>query len=96
MRVTGHDQQSIAAALRVNAREGRADENRNWTNYSERTAEAAFGPRGNRESTANQTRANVWAKVEGRDLVREQTILRQSQPRSVGRQRESRGYGIGE
>jgi hypothetical protein len=96
MRVTGHDQQSVAAALQVSAKEGRAEENRNWANYAERTAEAVFGPRGDRESTTNQTRANVWVQVEGRDLVREQTLLRQSQQRSVGRQREPRGYGIGE
>jgi hypothetical protein len=57
MRVTGHDQQAIALALKENASQGRAAENRNWRNYAERTAEAVFGPRGDREcAEANSAR----------------------------------------
>ncbi len=66
MRVTGHDQRSIANALREHARDGRADENRDWNNYAERTAQAAFGPRGDREATSNLSRARSWMQVEGR------------------------------
>lgn len=94
LRVTGHDQQVIAAALQVHAKEGRAEEERNWSNYAERTAEAVFGPRGDRESAANQPRANAWAQVEGRDLGREQNLLRQSSQRTISKQRERGGKGI--
>jgi MinD-like ATPase involved in chromosome partitioning or flagellar assembly len=96
LRVTGHDHQAIAAALQVHAKEGRADEERNWSNYAERTAEAVFGPRGDRESTTNQPRANAWSQVEGQDLGREQTLLRQSSQRTMSKQRERGGEGIGE
>jgi hypothetical protein len=57
MRVTGHDQKTIAVALRDNANEGRAAENRNWSNYADRTAEAVFDPRGDRETATNKPRA---------------------------------------
>jgi hypothetical protein len=71
MRVTGHYQQAIAQALKENASQGRESENRNWTNYGERTAEAVFGPRGDRESARSEQRAEAWARVEGRDPERE-------------------------
>jgi len=48
MRVTGHDQQAIVQALKENASHGRETEKRNWDNYAERTAEAVYGPRGDR------------------------------------------------
>ncbi len=67
MRVTGHDQRSIATALREHAPEGRADENRDWNNYAERTAQAAFGPRGDREAKGNLPRARSWMQVEGKE-----------------------------
>jgi cell division septum initiation protein DivIVA len=68
MRVTGHDQQAVTQALKENASQGREAENRNWTNYAERTAEAVFGPRGDRECARSEQRAEAWARVEGRDL----------------------------
>jgi hypothetical protein len=70
MRVTGHDQQAITQALKENASQGHEAENRNWTNYAERTAEAVFGPRGDRECARSEQRADAWARVEGRDLTR--------------------------
>lgn len=96
LRVTGHDQQAIAAALQIHAKEGRAEEARNWSNYAERTAEAVFGARGNRESATNQPRANAWAQVEGRDLGREPVPLRQSSQRAMSKRRERGSEGIGE
>jgi hypothetical protein len=95
MRVTGHDQLTIAAALRDNAKEGRAEESRNWSNYAERTAEAVFGPRGDRESATNLPRAYAWAQVEGRDLGREQSLHKISQL-SINKRRERGGHGLGE
>ena len=74
MRVTRHDQQAITQALKENASQGREAENRNWTNYAERTAEAVFGPRGNREHDRSAQRAEAWARVEGRDLTHERQI----------------------
>jgi hypothetical protein len=74
MRVTGHDQQAIMQALKENASQGRESENRNWVNYAERTAEAVFGPRGDRECDRSEQRADAWTRVEGRDLARERQV----------------------
>jgi hypothetical protein len=82
MRVTGHDQQAIALAMKENASQGREAENRNWTNYAERTAEAVYGPRGDRECARSEYRAETWAQVEGRKPVREHEVL-QSQRQAV-------------
>ncbi len=82
MRVTGHDQQAIVQALKENASQGRTAENRNWTNYAERTSEAVFGPRGDRECARSEQRAEAGARVEGRNPVREHEVL-QSQRQAV-------------
>jgi hypothetical protein len=74
MRVTGHDQQAIVQALKENASQGRESENRNWTNYAERTAEAVLGPRGDRECARSEQRAEAWVRVEGRDLAHERQV----------------------
>jgi hypothetical protein len=74
MRVTGHDQQAIVQALKENASQGRESENRNWTNYAERTAEAVLGPRGDRECARSEQRADAWARVEGRAPEREREV----------------------
>jgi len=74
MRVTGHDQQAISLALKDSASQGRESENRNWTNYAERTAEAVFGPRGDRECARSEPRVGAWARVEGRDLTPEHEV----------------------
>jgi hypothetical protein len=86
MRVTGHDQQAITRALKENACQGREAENRNWTNYAERTAEAVFGPRGDRECAKSEQRAEAWARVEGRDLAHERQV-RLSQRRAIPERR---------
>jgi hypothetical protein len=82
MRVTGHDQQAIVQALKENASQGRESENRNWANYAERTAEAVYGPRGDRECARSEHRSEAWARVEGRKPVREHEVL-QSQRQAV-------------
>jgi len=82
MRVTGHDQQAVTQVLKENASQGREAENRNWTKYAERTAEAVFGPRGDRECDRIKPRAEAWARVEGRDLAHERQMQR-SQRRAV-------------
>jgi hypothetical protein len=74
MRATGHDQQAVTQALKESASQGRELESRNWTNYAERTAEAVFGPRGDRECARSAQRAEAWARVEGRDLVHERQV----------------------
>jgi hypothetical protein len=74
MRVTGHDKQAITQALKENASQGREAENRNWTNYAERTAEAVFGPRGDRECARSAQRDEAWARVEGREPKREREV----------------------
>jgi hypothetical protein len=74
MRVTGHDQQAIVQALKENASQGRESENRNWTNYAERTAEAVLGPRGDQEADRSQPRATAWAWVEGQGLSFDRNI----------------------
>jgi hypothetical protein len=86
MRVTGHNQQAITQALSENASQGREAENRNWTNYAERTAEAVFGPRGDRECARSEQRAEAWARVEGRDPVQERDF-QHSQRRAVPERR---------
>jgi hypothetical protein len=86
MRVTGHDQQDITQALKENASQGREAENRNWTNYAERTAEAVFGPRGDRECARSVHRAEAWARVEGRNITREREV-QPSQRRAVPERR---------
>jgi hypothetical protein len=86
MRVTGHDQQAVMQVLKESASQGRESENRNWTNYAERTAEAVFGPRGNRECARSEQRAEAWARVEGRDLAHERQV-QHIQPRKIPERR---------
>jgi hypothetical protein len=85
MRVTGHDQQAVTQALEENASQGREAENRNWTNYTERTAKAVFGPRGDREVVRCQPRAEAWTRIEGRTLDRE-TLAQPSYRRQIYQQ----------
>jgi hypothetical protein len=82
MRVTGHDQGAIATALREHAPRERSNEKRDWVNYAERTAQAAFGARGDREATRSMPRSRVWVQVEGREPSREAITSRESPKRS--------------
>lgn len=92
MRVTGHDRQAIMLAMKENASLGRESENRNWANYAVRTAEAVFGPRGDRECARSVQRAEAWTRVEGRAPEREhRSEYRQRQKTPV---HHKRGFGI--
>jgi hypothetical protein len=86
MRVTGHDQHAVTQALKESASQGRETENRNWTNYAERTAEAVFGPRGDRECAKSAQRAEAWARVEGRNTTPDREV-QPSQRRAVSERR---------
>ena len=86
MRVTGHDQQTITQALKESASQEREAENRNWANYAERTAEAVFGPRGDRECVRSAQRVESWARVEGRNITPEREV-QPSQRRKVPERR---------
>lgn len=66
LRVTGHDQEAIAKTLLTNVDPKRLSENRDWDHYAQRTAEAVFGPRGDRESGRLQERADSWLRLEGK------------------------------
>jgi hypothetical protein len=92
MRVTGHDQRSIKAALREHAPDGRAGENRDWNNYAERTVQAAFGPRGDREASRNQPRTRSWVQVEGREPSPESRPGTASELASRNSDRKSREF----
>jgi hypothetical protein len=88
MRVTGHDQQAVTQALKESASQGREAENRNWTNYAARTAEAVFGPRGDRECARSAQRAEAWTRVEGRDNTRERQVQPSQRRKIPERRRE--------
>ena len=64
MRVTGHGQDAIANALLTHVGPERLLENRDWTLYAERTSEAVFGPRGDRESDRLRDRVDRWLALE--------------------------------
>jgi len=93
MRVTGHDREAVTLALQENAGQGREAESRNWANYAERTAQAVFGPRGDRECTRNEQRAGAWARVEGRDLACERQVRHRLRPKEPKRGRTDFGIG---
>ena len=60
----------------------RSHEKRDWVNYAERTAQAAFGALGDREATRSMPRSRVWMQVEGREPSREAITRRESPMRS--------------
>ncbi|WP_419805709.1 TraI/MobA(P) family conjugative relaxase [Terriglobus sp.] len=71
MRVTGHTQESIAGELRKHAEGTRSSEARDWSRYAQRTADAAFGPRGDHEARHLDIRRAHWLTLEHRvDVAR--------------------------
>lgn len=66
MRTTGHSQEAVAAAIRDCAPALREGENRNWDRYAERTAEYAFGLKGDEALQRNERYAEFWKRLEGR------------------------------
>lgn len=67
MRVTGHSQAAVEAAIRECAPALRENESRNWERYAERTAEYAFGLKGDEALQRNEKYAEFWKRLEGRD-----------------------------
>lgn len=97
MRVTGHDQQSIRDAIRANVGDRAASERRDWDRYANRTAEAVFTTRGDREANSNQGREDRWLQVEGRPSGRDRIELQKS--RSLDRKtrgKARRSFEIGD
>lgn len=76
MRVTGHSQAAVETAIRECAPALREGENRNWARYAERTAEYAFGLKGDEALQRNEQYADFWKKLEGRELLKSRVRMR--------------------
>ena len=72
MRVTGHSQADIEAALRQSAPTLREKpEGRDWNDYAQRTARYAFGAAGDRQAADLVKYRQQWERLEGREPPRE-------------------------
>lgn len=72
MRVTGHSQADIEAALRQSAPTLRdKPEGRDWGDYAQRTARYAFGAAGDRQAADLAKYRQQWERLEGREPPRE-------------------------
>lgn len=72
MRVTGHSQADIEAALRQSAPTLREKpEGRDWNDYAQRTARYAFGAAGDRQAADLSKYRQQWEWLEGREPPRE-------------------------
>ena len=90
MRVTGHSQVDIEAAVYRCAPTIRTQsEGRNWTDYAARTARYAYSVAGDRQVAALEKYRTQWEQLEGLDVRRERQ--RQAVERSAAR----RGPGSG-
>jgi hypothetical protein len=68
MRVTGHSQADIEAALRQSAPALREKpEGRDWNDYAQRTARYAFGAAGDRQAADLFKYRQQWERLEGRE-----------------------------
>lgn len=66
MRITGHSQADIEAALRQSAPTLREKlEGRNWNDYAQRTARYAFGADGDRQAAGLGKYRQQWERLEG-------------------------------
>ena len=73
LRVTGHEQADIEAALRQCAPATRPkEEARDWGDYAQRTARYAYSAAGDRQAADLGKYRQQWEKLEGRELVRQQ------------------------
>jgi len=72
MRVTGHDQADIEAAIRQCAPAMRpAAEGRDWDDYARRTARFAYSAAGDRQVKALSIYQESWLRLEGREPERQ-------------------------
>jgi hypothetical protein len=73
MRVTGHSQADIEAALRQSAPTLREKpEGRDWGDYAKRTARYAFGADGDRQAAGLGKYRQQWEHLEGREQPQQQ------------------------
>jgi acyl transferase domain-containing protein len=73
MRVTGHSQADIEAALRQSAPTLREkSEGRDWDDYAKRTARFAFGAAGDRQAAGLGKYRQQWERLEGREQPQSQ------------------------
>ena len=93
MRVTGHSQVDIEAAVFRCAPTIRTQsEGRNWTDYAKRTARYAYSVAGDRQVVALEKYRTQWEKLEGLDVRRERQ--RQAVERSASRRGPGSGLGL--
>lgn len=75
MRMTGHNESAIKAAIKDGASQSRPldkREEREWDDYARRAANSAHTPRADRQSDALGPKyREQWGKLEGRDIVKE-------------------------
>jgi hypothetical protein len=85
MRVTGHSQADIEAALRQCASTLREKpEGRDWADYAQRTARYAFGADGDRQTAGLGKYRQQWERLEGREQAQQQRQKEREGP-SFGR-----------
>lgn len=85
MRVTGHSQADIEAALRQLALALREKpEGRDWGDYAQRTARYAFGADGDRQAAGLGKYRQQWERLEGREQPQQQRKNEREGP-SLGR-----------
>ena len=85
MRVTGHSQADIEAALcqlAPNLRD--KPEGRDWGDYAKRTARYAFGAVGDRQAAGLGKYRQQWERLEGREQPQQQRQNEREGP-SLGR-----------
>ena len=93
MRVTGHSQVDIEAAVYRCAPTIRTQsEGRNWTDYAARTARYAYSVAGDRQVSALEKYRTQWKQLEGLDVRRERQ--RQAVEKSASRRGPGSGLGL--
>ena len=68
MRVTGHSQSEIQAALRQAAASREQGPGRDWGNYAQRTARYAFSAAGDQQVAQGAKYRQQWERLEGREM----------------------------
>ena len=77
LRATGHKRSDVESAIRDYAQVIRPEHEQNshkWDDYAKRTADFAFGPKGDSELLTWAKYKKDWLKVEGREEVQKQKI----------------------
>ena len=86
MRVTGHSQAEIEAALRQLAPTLRdKPEGRDWGDYAQRTARYAFGADGDRQAAGLGKYRQQWERLEGWEHPQQQQRKNERDVPSLGR-----------